>query len=157
MSVYEIYKSAIEAGGYSVSQMEERIETVYACGKISKEERADLLDFISEKGDHLDNEEIMNRLADIEKRLAVIEQTGIRVWVKGTITAKNQVVLYDALGDGTMQYCQYAGSRESTTLKPCSAWGWQILDGINGKVIYRTEKTDNGVILVPVEEVSEEN
>lgn len=37
MSVFELYKSVISAGGYSVSAMEERIETVYACGKISKD------------------------------------------------------------------------------------------------------------------------
>ena len=47
MNVFDIYKEAINAGGYSISAMEERIETVYACGKITKEERAELLDLVT--------------------------------------------------------------------------------------------------------------
>lgn len=152
MTVFEIYKEAISAGGYSITSMQERIETVYACGKISKEERAELLDMASDRGDVLDLTAIMDKLADLENRLAVIEQTGVRVWVKGTVTAKNQVVLYDVFGDG-LRYCRYVGSRDSTTLKPCSAWGWEVLDGINGNVTHRTVKTDNGVELVEVEEL----
>lgn len=152
MNVFEIYKSAIEAGDYSIGQMTERIETVYACGKITKSERAELLDMVSENGDHLDTQEIMNRLADIENRLSAIEQTGVKVWVKGSVTAKNQVVLYDVFGDG-LRYCRYVGSRESTANRPCSAWGWEILDGINGKVTHRTVKTDDGTI---IQEVTEE-
>lgn len=97
MSVFEIYKEAINAGGYSISNMEERIETVYACGKISKEERAELLDLVSDKGDHLDSDEIMNRLADLENRLSVLESAGVKVWVSGMVTAKGQTVMYDAL------------------------------------------------------------
>lgn len=88
MSVYEIYKEAINAGGYSLAQMEERIETVYACGKISKEERAELLDLVSDKGDCLDSKTIMDKLADIETRLSVLESSGVKVWVSGMVTAK---------------------------------------------------------------------
>lgn len=119
MSIYEIYKSAIETGGYSVSQMEERIETVYACGKISKEERAELLDMVSDKGDHLDMDAIMAQLADLNTRLSAIEQSGVKVWVKGMVVAKGQTVLYDALKTGSMQYCRYDGGRASTSLRPC--------------------------------------
>lgn len=152
MSVFEIYKEAISAGGYSISTMEERIETVYACGKISKEERAELLDMVSDKGDYLDNEAIMNRLADLENRLSVLESSGVKVWVNGMVTAKGQTVLYDALGTGSMQYCRYDGGRASTSLRPCKIDGWSILDSIGGRVTHRTVKTDNGVELVEVEE-----
>lgn len=151
MSIYEIYKEAINAGGYSVSQMEERIETVYACGKISKEERADLLDMASDKGDVLTQTAIMDRLADIENRLAVIESSGVKVWVSGMVTAKGQTVLYDALGAGSMQYCRYDGGRASTALRPCQIDGWSILDSIGGKVTHRSVKTDDGVVIVEVE------
>ena len=156
MSVYEIYKEAINAGGYSLAQMEERIETVYACGKISKEERAELLDLVSDKGDHLDNETIMNRLADIETRLSVLESSGVKVWVSGMVTAKGQTVMYDALKTGSMQYCRYDGGRASTSLRPCKIDGWSILDSIGGKVTHRSVKTDDGVVIVEVpEEVAE--
>ena len=156
MSVYEIYKEAINAGGYSLAQMEERIETVYACGKISKEERAELLDIVSDKGDHLDNKTIMNRLADIENRLSVLESSGVKVWVSGMVTAKGQTVMYDALKTGSMQYCRYDGGRASTSLRPCKIDGWSILDSIGGKVTHRSVKTDDGVVIVEVtEEVSE--
>ena len=156
MSVYEIYKEAINAGGYSLAQMEERIETVYACGKISKEERAELLDLVSDKGDHLDNETIMNRLADIETRLSVLESSGVKVWVSGMVTAKGQTVMYDALKTGSMQYCRYDGGRASTSLRPCKIDGWSILDSIGGKVTHKSVKTDDGVVIVEVpEEVAE--
>lgn len=152
MSVFEIYKSAIETGGYSVSGMEERIETVYACGKISKEERAELLDMVADKGDHLDNETIMDKLADLESRLSVLESSGVKVWVSGMVTAKGQTVMYDALKIGSMQYCRYDGGRASTSLRPCKIDGWSILDSIGGKVTHRSVKTDEGVVIVEVTE-----
>ena len=132
--------------------MEERIETVYACGKISKEERADLLDMVSDKGDRLDMDAIMAQLADLNTRLSAIEQSGVKVWVKGMVTAKGQTVLYDALKTGSMQYCRYDGGRASTSLRPCQINGWSILDSIGGKVTHRSEKTDDGVVIVEVTE-----
>ena len=152
MSIFEIYKEAINAGGYSIPAMEERIETVYACGKISKEERADLLDMVSDKGDRLDMDAIMAQLADLNTRLSAIEQSGVKVWVKGMVTAKGQTVLYDALKTGSMQYCRYDGGRASTSLRPCQINGWSILDSIGGKVTHRSEKTDDGVVIVEVTE-----
>ena len=152
MSIYEIYKEAINAGGYSIPAMEERIETVYACGKISKEERADLLDMVSDKGDRLDMDAIMAQLADLNTRLSAIEQSGVKVWVKGMVTAKGQTVLYDALKTGSMQYCRYDGGRASTSLRPCQINGWSILDSIEGRVTHRAEKTDDGVVIVEVTE-----
>ena len=152
MNVFEIYKNVIETGNFSVSGMEERIETVYACGKISKEERAELLDLVSDKGDHLDNSAIMDKLADIESRLSVLESSGVKVWVSGMVTAKGQTVLYDALGTGSMQYCRYDGGRASTSLRPCKIDGWSILDSIGGKITHRSVKTDDGVVIVEVTE-----
>ena len=152
MNVFEIYKNVIETGNFSVSGMEERIETVYACGKITKEERAELLDMVSDKGDHLDMDAIMAQLADFDTRLSAIEQSGVKVWVKGMVTAKGQTVLYDALKTGTNQYCRYDGSRESTSLKPCQIVGWVILDSIGGKITHKTVKTDDGVVIVEVTE-----
>ena len=152
MSVFELYKSVISAGGYSVSAMEERIETVYACGKITKEERAELLSMALDNGDHLDNTDIQNRLADIENRLSVIEQSGVKVWVSGMVTAKGQTVLYDALNTGSMQYCRYDGGRASTSLRPCKIDGWVILDSIGGRITHRTVKTDDGVVIEEVQE-----
>ena len=158
MSVFELYKSVISAGGFSVSAMEDRIETVYACGKITKEERTELLSMVLDNGDHLDDTDIMTRLADIENRLSVIENSGVKVWVSGMVTAKGQTVLYDALNTGSMQYCRYDGGRASTSLRPCKIDGWVILDSIGGKVIYKTVKTDNGVELIAVsEETPDEN
>ena len=152
MSVFEIYKEAINAGGYTVTSMEERIETVYACGKITKEERAELLDLVTDKGDHLDVESIMARLADLDTRLSNIEQSGVKVWTNGMVTAKGQTVLYDALGTGTKQYCRYDGGRASTALRPCKIDGWVILDSIGGKITHKTVKTDEGVVIVEVTE-----
>lgn len=153
MSVFDIYKEAINAGGYSLAQMEERIETVYACGKITKEERAELLDLVSDKGDHLNADEIMTKLVDLESRLSVLESSGVKVWVNGMVTAKGQTVLYDIIKEGTLRYCRYDGGRAFTSLSPGKIDGWVILASAGGAVTHRAEHdADRKIILVPVNE-----
>lgn len=152
MSVFEIYKNVISTGDYVLSVMEERIETVFAQGKITAEERAELLRLADETADDTKQIDIAAKLAELESRIAVLESAGVVVWKSGMSTAKGQTVLYDILKEGQMRYCRYDGGRSATSLSPGKIDGWVILASAGGAVTHSVEKDENGqIILVPVE------
>lgn len=144
MKIYDIYKSVIETGDYVLSSMEERIETVYAQGKITAEERASLLTLASEKADQTKQIDIVAKLAELEARIAKIESAGVVVWKSGMSTAKGQTVLYDILKDGVMKYCRYDGGRSATSLSPGKIDGWVILASAGGEVTHTVGKDADG-------------
>ena len=155
-NIFNIYKSVISTGDYVLSLMEERIETVYAQGKITAQERADLLVMASESADATRQIDIVAKLAELEQRIAAIESQGIVVWKSGMSTAKGKTVLYDILKDGIMRYCRYDGGNAATSLSPGKVSGWVILSGAGGEITHTVKKDENGnIILVPVEEVTE--
>lgn len=152
MSVFEIYKNVISTGDYVLSVMEERIETVYAQGKITAEERAELLRLADETADDAKQIDIAAKLAELESRIAVLESAGVVVWKSGMSTAKGQTVLYDILKEGQMRYCRYDGGRSATSLSPGKIDGWVILASAGGAVTHTVQKDADGqIILVPVE------
>lgn len=151
MSVYELYKEVIKTGNFVVSEMEERIETVYAAGKITAEERSELLIMADEYAKDSVQVDIVSMLADLEARVAKLEAKGVVVWTQGHVTAKGETVLYDVNKDGTLEYCRYDGGKASTTLSPGKISGWVVLDAEGGQIIATLEKDDEGkVIIVPV-------
>jgi hypothetical protein len=151
MSVYELYKEVIKTGNFVVSEMEERIETVYAAGKITAEQRADLLIMADENANDSVQVDIVSMLADLEARVAKLEAKGVVVWTQGHVTAKGETVLYDVDKNGTLEYCRYDGGRASTALSPGKIDGWVVLDAEGGQVIATLQKDESGkVIIVPV-------
>ena len=153
MSIYEIYVEAIATGKYNAVAMEERIETMYAQGKITAEERVTLLEMADNNAADVYQIDIPAKLAELESRIAVLESAGVVVWKQGMTTAKGQTVLYDIIKEGQLRYCRYDGGRESTSLSPGKIDGWVILASAGGAVTHTVEKDENGnIILVPVEE-----
>lgn len=153
MNIAEIYRNVISTGEYRISDMEERIETVYAQGKITAEERAELLTLASESAKDTLQIDVIAQLADINRRLAILESAGVVVWKSGMSTAKGQTVLYDILKDGIMRYCRYDGGRSATSLSPGKIDGWVILASAGGAVTHTVGKDADGkIILIPVEE-----
>ena len=151
MSVFELYKNVISTGNYIVSDMEERIETIYAAGKITAEERAELLILADENAKDAVQIDVAAKLADLESRIAVLEAKGVVVWTQGHVTAKGETVLYDVNKDGTLEYCRYDGGRASTALSPGKINGWVILDAEGSQIIVTIEKDDSRqIIIVPV-------
>lgn len=156
MTVYEIYSNVISTGEYRLSDMEERIETIYAQGKITAEERASLLTLAADSARDSMQIDIAGKLAELEARIVVLESAGVVVWKPGMSTAKGQTVLYDIEKVGTLRYCRYDGGRASTSLSPGKIDGWVILASAGGAVTHRVEHDADGkIVLVPVEEVSE--
>lgn len=152
MTVFEIYKNVISTGDYVLSVMEERIETVYAQGKVTAEERAELLRLADNSAKDMLQIDIAAKLAELESRIAVLESAGVVVWKSGMSTAKGQTVLYDILKEGQMRYCRYDGGRSATSLSPGKIDGWVILASAGGAVTHTVQKdVDGQIILVPVE------
>lgn len=153
MNVFEIYKTVISTGEYRISDMEERIETVYAQGKITAEERAELLSLASDHAKDTLQIDVVAKLADLESRISVLESAGVVVWKSGMSVAKGQTVLYDILKEGQLRYCRYDGGRSATSLSPGKIEGWVILETAGGAVTHRVSKDEDGkIILIPVEE-----
>lgn len=153
MTIFELYKQVISTRDYVLSGMEMRIETMYAQGRITEEERAELLRLADENADDTRQIDIPAKLAELESRIAVLESAGVVVWKSGMSTAKGQTVLYDIEKNGVLRYCRYDGGRSATSLSPGKIDGWVILESANGAVTHRVEKDADGkIILVPVEE-----
>lgn len=153
MNIVDIYKNVIATGEYRISDMEERIETIFAQGKITAEERAELITLANESAKDTLQIDVVAKLADLESRIAVLESAGVVVWKSGMSTAKGQTVLYDILKEGTMRYCRYDGGRSATSLSPGKIDGWVILASAGGEITHTVEKDENGtIILVPVNE-----
>ena len=155
----EFIESVIRTGNYVLSEMEERIQKMYVLGKITEADMVELLNLAAEYADDTKQIDIAAILADLEKRIEVLESAGVVVWTQGHVTAKGETVLYAILKpeDMTLRYCRYDGGRASTALSPGKIDGWVVLASAGGEITHRIEKDADGkIILVPVNEEPEE-
>ena len=150
--MFEFIKSVILTGNFRLSEMEERIEKMFVWGKLTTAEAVELKQLAADNANDNYQIDIAGTLADLEKRIEVLESAGVVVWKQGMSTAKGQTVLYDILKEGQLRYCRYDGGRASTSLSPGKIDGWVILSGAGGAVTHRVEHDENGnIILVPVD------
>lgn len=143
----------IKTGNYKLPDMEERIYKLFAMGKLEEADVPELLNMAAEYARDDKQIDIAAILADLEKRIEVLESAGVKVWVNGMTTAKGQTVLYAILkpDDMTLRYCRYDGGRAQTALSPGKIDGWVILASAGGEVTHLVEKDADGkIILVPV-------
>ena len=149
--MYDFIKSLINAGGYRLDAMERTIERHYVRGDITDAQRVELLQLAADHADESKEIDVVAVLADLERRIEVLESAGVKVWVTGMSTAKGQTVLYDIIKEGRLRYCRYDGGRSATALSPGKIDGWVILSGAGGDVTHTVQKDAEGnIILVPV-------
>ena len=154
----EFFEQVIRQGNYVLTEMDDRIDKAFVMGKITDTDAVELHAMAAEYAKDEKQIDVAAILADLEKRLEVLESAGIRVWVNGMTTAKGQTVLYAILKpeDTTLRYCRYDGGRASTALSPGKIDGWVVLASAGGEVTHRVEHDEQGkIILVPVNEVTE--
>ena len=150
--MYDFIKNLILSGGYRLDAMERTIERHYVRGELSEAERVELLNLAADNADESKEIDIVAVLADLERRIEVLESAGVKVWVSGMSTAKGQTVLYDIIKEGRLRYCRYDGGRSATALSPGKIDGWVILSGAGGEVTHTVQKDEQGnIVLVPVE------
>ena len=148
----DFIESIILTGNYKLSEMEERIQKMYVLGKITEADMVYLLDQAAEHANDSYQIDIVATIADLERRIEVLEAAGVVVWTTGHVTAKGETVLYDVIKEGHLRYCRYDGGRASTSLSPGKINGWVVLSGAGGDVTHTVEKDAEGnIILVPVE------
>ena len=149
--MYDFLKSLIAAGGYRLEAMERTIERHYVRGDITDAQRVELLQLAADHADESKEIDVVAVIADLERRIEVLESAGVKVWVPGMSTAKGQTVLYDIIKEGRLRYCRYDGGRSATALSPGKIDGWVILSGAGGAVTHKVEHDAEGnIILVPV-------
>ena len=147
----EFFESVIKTGRYVLSEMEDRIDKAFVMGKISAEDTVELKELAAEYARDEMQIDVAAVLADLEKRIEVLESAGVVVWKPGMSTAKGQTVLYDILKEGQLRYCRYDGGRDATALSPGKIDGWVVLASAGGEVTHRVEHDSDGkIILVPV-------
>lgn len=149
--MYEYLKQIIALGGYNLDNMEKVIERHYINGELTEAQEVELLNLAAESADDSHQIDIAAVLADLERRIAVLESAGVVVWKSGHVTGRGETVLYDIVKEGHLRYCRYDGGRQSTSLSPGKIDGWVILSGANGEVTHTVSKDESGaIILVPV-------
>lgn len=149
--MYDFIKNLIATGGYRLEAMERTIERHYVRGDLSDAQRVELLQLAADHADDSKEIDVVSALADLERRVAVLEAAGVVVWTPGHVTAKGETVLYDILKEGRMRHLRYDGGRASTALSPGKINGWVVLASAGGAVTHTVEKDGEGnIILVPV-------
>lgn len=149
--MYDFIKSLIAAGGYKLEAMERTIERHYVRGDLTEEQKVELLNFAAEHADDSKEIDLVGVLADLERRIEILESAGVVVWKPGMSTAKGQTVLFDIIKEGRLRYCRYDGGRSATALSPGKIDGWVILSGAGGDVTHTVEHDAEGnIVLVPV-------
>ena len=137
MTIYELFKTTIiPSGDYEVSDMEHRIDVLFAEGKLTEDERTELYSLASEKAKDSAQIDIVSKLKDLEDRIFALENPTptFAVWYKGYITKRGETVQYDIDGDGTYELVRYDGGRADTTSTPFKIEGWHQVDA-EGNII----------------------
>lgn len=73
--MYSIVKNVIEQGGYDLTVMLSKIDTLWAQGKLNDEQYAELTKAAREKADYKYSVNVLERLNELEKRIEVLENT----------------------------------------------------------------------------------
>ena len=128
MTIFEIYQNAISLHNYKLEEMENKIEEMYAYGRITAEERLSLIQLAEANSQDLSNEDVIAKLADLEARIVRLETADIPVWVVDYITKKGETVKFDYNGDGILELLRYDGGRAETALSPGKITGWHVVD-----------------------------
>ena len=149
----EFFEQVIKTGQFVLAEMEDRIDKAFVMGKISAEDTVELKELAAEYAKDEKQIDVAATLADLERRIEVLESAGVVVWKQGMSVAKGQTVLFDIINEGKLRYCRYDGGKASTALSPGKISGWVVLASAGGEVTHRVERDEQGkIILVPVKE-----
>ena len=77
--MYDFIKSLIAAGGYRLDAMERTIERHYVRGDLTDTQRVELLQLAADHTDESKEIDIVAVLADLERRIEVLESAGVKV------------------------------------------------------------------------------
>lgn len=129
----EFLEGIIRTGNYVLTEMEERIEKLYALGKLTTEELEELLALAANNANDSMQIDVTAKLKELEDRILALEHPAepvYPVWTAGYVTRKGEIVQYDYDGDGQMDLLRYDGGRSETALRPGKIDGWHVVDSV---------------------------
>jgi len=133
----EFLEGIIRTGNYVLVEMEERIEKLYALGKLTTEELEALLALAAENARDSMQIDITEKLKDLEDRVYALEhpvEPDYPIYVPGYVTKKGETIRFDYDNDGVYDLLRYDGGKAETTLAPGKITGWHVVDA-NGEIL----------------------
>ena len=74
--MYEIIKNVIQSGRYELTDMLTKIDTLWVQSSLSDDERTELIALALEGADVSQSVDVLEKLADLDKRVAALERAG---------------------------------------------------------------------------------
>ena len=148
----EFIIGVINKGEYKLEDIEYKIKKLWMLGDITEEDMEELLQLAADSVDNTAQVEMLDLIADLQRRLEALETADYVVWYAGKVTAKNEIVKFDLDGDGVYDYVTYAGGRSETSLGVGKIEGWYKVTS-NGVKTHRIIRNSDGTFtLTPVGE-----
>jgi hypothetical protein len=149
----EYVKQVIARRDYQLDQLEERIDKLWLDGKLSEDDRAELLQSAADNARDALQIDIAAKFAEIETRLYNLEFPVDQYpeYQKGQVSEKGVVYRADVTGDGELDLVRYDGGRASTSLSIGKIEGWHLLDRELNPTHDISRDADGGYVLAPVE------
>lgn len=74
--MYEIIKSVIQSGRYELTDMLKKVDTLWVQSSLTDDERTELIALAPEGADVSQSVDVLEKLADLDKRVAALERAG---------------------------------------------------------------------------------
>lgn len=158
MNYRELLIKVIEGGNYRLSDLESRIERLWLEGKLTTEERDELMPMAAEGAQDRYQVNVLEKIAEFERRIYALEFPVDRYpeYQKGQVSERGVVYRADVTGDGELDLVRYDGGRASTSLSIGKIEGWHMLDRELNIVATITRDADGGYVITPMEPEAEE-
>lgn len=148
----EFIIGVINKGEYKLEDIEYKIKKLWMLGDITEEDMEELLLLAADSVDNTAQVEMLDLIADLQRRVEALETADYVVWYAGKVTAKNEIVKFDLDGDGVYDYVTYAGGRSETSLGVGKIEGWYKVTSNGVKTHRITRNSDGTFTLTPVGE-----
>ena len=145
-------KQVIARRDYQLDQLEEKINRLWLDGKLSEENRDELLQLAAENARDDMQIDIVARIAQIEQDIWELKHPvdQYEIWTPGKTTQQHEIVRFDVTGDGELDLCQYNGGRAYTALSIGKIEGWQMLDRELTPTHVITRDAGGGYVVTPI-------
>lgn len=121
----------IQTGAYNYSDLEGRLDVLYVEGKITQEERDELLTLAADSAQDSAQIDVVAKLKELEDRIYALEhptEPDYPIYTPGYVTKKGEIIRFDYDGDGNYDLLRYDGGRAETSLSPGKIDGWHVVD-----------------------------
>ena len=142
-------RTVIQTGDYVLTDLEDRIDTLWVEGRISAETRAELKQLAAENSRE-GYAELRDAIQSLEARVLKLEDEQYVIWTNGYQTKQHEIVRYDVTGDGELDLCRYDGGRASTSLSIGKIEGWHLLNRELENIATITRDADGAYVITPI-------